>query len=151
MGKKAETIITPRFCPSCHRIIRDDKATECPHCHGLLSEEIPSIEELSHYSREAHNHDIDGFNRKENALCFVVIGAIVFIIGVLFIFLSFQKKANIIQGINPASFSFVICVIGLSVGTVLLSIGIVRLVRALKKRKRAMEDIAYIESLRQKQ
>ena len=138
-----------RYCPGCHSLVWDESANDCPHCHGALENEVPSKEEISHYSREAHNHDIDGYNRKENALCFVVIGAVVLIIGLLFIFLSLKKKANVIVGVNFASFAFVICAAGISIGATLLIIGIVRLVRALRIRRQAASDIAYLEELRQ--
>ena len=138
-----------RYCKACHSLVWEEGAAECPHCHGALESETPSKEEISYYSREAHNHDIDGFNRKENALCFVVIGAIVFVIGLLFIFLSLKKKANAIVGVNFGSFAFVICVAGIAIGATLLTIGIVRLVKALKIRRQASEDIAYLEAKRQ--
>ena len=147
--KESEKPSSARYCACCHSLVWDDNATECPHCHGALSDKVPSVEEISHYSREAHNHDIDGYNRKENALCFVVIGAIVFIIGLLFIFLSLKKKANAIVGVNFGSFAFVICVAGIAIGATLLTIGIVRLVKALRIRRQASEDIAYLEAKRQ--
>ena len=150
MSKAVENNASARYCPHCHNLIWDEAMTSCPKCQGALDAEVPSKEEISHYSREAHNHDIDGFNRKENALCFVVIGSIVFIIGLLFIFLSLKKKANVIVGVNFASFAFVICAVGIALGLTLLIIGIVRLVKALKIRKQARLDIAYLEDLRQK-
>ena len=139
-----------RYCKACHSLVWEEGAAECPHCHGALESETPSKEEISYYSREAHNHDIDGFNRKENALCFVVIGAIVLIIGLLFIFLSLKRKANVIVGVNFASFAFVICTVGIAAGVTLLTIGGIRLAKALKIRHQATLDIAYLESLRQK-
>ncbi len=148
--KESEKPSSARYCASCHSLVWDDNATECPHCHGTLSDKVPSVEEISHYSREAHNHDIDGYNRKENALCFVVIGAIVLIIGLLFIFLSLKRKANVIVGVNFASFAFVICTVGIAAGVTLLTIGGIRLAKALKIRHQATLDIAYLESLRQK-
>ena len=140
----------PRYCPHCHELVWDEAAADCPYCHGALVADTPSKEEISHYSRQAHNRDIDGFNRKENALCFVVIGSIVLIIGLLFIFLSLQKKANQIVGVNFVSFAFVICIVGIGAGSTLLVIGLIRLAKALKIRRQANEDIAYLEALRQK-
>jgi len=139
----------PRFCKHCHRLEWNSEQ-ECSVCHGERQENETTYEEISHYSREAHNHDIDGFNRKENALCFVVIGSISLIIGLLFIFLSLKKKANKIDGVNFGSFAFVICIVGIAAGLTLLTIGIVRLIKALKIRRQAREDIAYLEALRDK-
>jgi hypothetical protein len=102
------------------------------------------------YSREAHNHDIAGYDLFNNAMCFIVIGGTALIIGVLFVFLSLIRRRNKIVGINPVSFQFFVAVAGLAVGLVLVVWGVINLVRAILKRKQAAIDIAYLATRRTK-
>ena len=148
MSRVAEEKKEPRFCEKEHLVCLNGE-TKCPLCGGELSSTIPTDErEISAYSREAHNRDIAGYDKSQNALCFVVIGGTVFTIGILFIFLSLQKKFNKIVGINVASFQFAICVIALLTGAVLLTIGLIGLFKALGMRKRAAAEVAYLSTLK---
>ena len=106
--------------------------------------------EIRDYSREAHNHDIAGYDLFNNAMCFIVIGGTALIIGVLFVFLSLIRRRNKIVGINPVSFQFFVAVAGLAVGLVLVVWGVINLVRAILKRKQAAIDIAYLAARRTK-
>ncbi|MEE3442959.1 MAG: hypothetical protein VZR77_04010, partial [Candidatus Enteromonas sp.] len=111
MSKVAQENKEPRFCEKEHLVCLNGEE-KCPICGVELSSTVPTEDrEISAYSREAHNRDIAGYDKSQNALCFVVIGGTVFTIGILFIFLSLQKKFNKIVGINVASFQFAICVI----------------------------------------
>ncbi len=103
--------------------------------------------EVSSYSQAAHRRDTEGYDLLQNALCFEVIGAIVLIIGILFIFLSLKKSRNKIVGVDFASLQFVICVCCLAAGVTLLTIGTIFVFKALKKRKNAKKDIAYLGTL----
>ena len=106
MSRVAEEKKEPRFCENEHLVCLNGEE-KCPLCGGELSSTVPTEDrEISAYSREAHNRDIAGYDKSQNALCFVVIGGTVFTIGILFIFLSLQKKFNKIVGINVASFQF---------------------------------------------
>jgi len=148
MSRVAEEKKEPRFCENEHLVCLNGE-TKCPLCGEELSSTIPTDErEISAYSREAHNRDIAGYDKSQNALCFVVIGGTVFTIGILFIFLSLQKKFNKIVGINVASFQFAICVIALLTGAVLLTIGLIGLFKALGMRKRAAAEVAYLSTLK---
>lgn len=103
--------------------------------------------EVSGFSQAAHRRDTEGYDLLQNALCFEVIGTIVLIIGILFIFLSLKKSRNKIVGVDFASLQFVICVCCLTAGIVLLTIGTIFVIKALKKRKNAKKDIAYLGTL----
>ena len=140
----------PRYCPNCHSLIWDEAATQCPNCKGSdFADEIDD-EHIREYSREAHNHDIAGYDLFNNAMCFIVIGGTSLIIGILFVFLSLVKKYNKIVGVNPLSFQFFVAVAGLAAGTVLLVWGTINLIRAILKRKQAAKDIAYLAARRGK-
>ena len=148
MSKKAEQVNAPRFCPNDHLVCLEGEE-KCPLCGGELIEKVPATDdEIRAYSREAHNRDIAGYDKSQNALCFVVIGGILFVIGVLFVFLSLKKRFNKIVGIDPLSFQFAVCVICLAAGITCLSIGIISLINALSKRKKAAEEIAYLSTLK---
>lgn len=144
MEENKETL----FSPSLHRVFVDG-VIDCKNGPDDIVDIPPTEEsEIRAYSKEAHNRDILGYDKSQNALCFVVIGGIVLAIGILFIFLSLKKKVNKIVGINVASFQFVICVICLAVGLGLLITGITFLIKALSLRKRAKKEIAYISTLK---
>ncbi|GEM_PF-5837406 len=106
--------------------------------------------EVSSFSQAAHRRDTEGYDLSQNAMCFEVIGGIVLAIGILFIFLSLKKSRNQIVGVDFASLQFVICVVCLIGGIVSLSIGTIWLIKALKKRKDAKRDIAYLGTLSRK-
>lgn len=106
--------------------------------------------EVSSFSQAAHRRDTEGYDLSQNAMCFEVIGGIVLAIGILFIFLSLKKSRNQIVGVDFASLQFVICVVCLIGGIVSLSIGTIWLIKALKKRKDAKRDIAYLATLSRK-
>lgn len=106
--------------------------------------------EVSSFSQAAHRRDTEGYDLSQNAMCFEVIGGIVLIIGILFIFLSLKKSRNQIVGVDFASLQFVICVACLLGGVVCLTIGTILLIKALKKRKSAKRDIAYLGTLSRK-
>ena len=107
-------------------------------------------EEISSYSQAAHKRDIAGYDLSQNALCFEVLGGISLIVGILFIFLSLKKRRNSIIGINFASLQFVICVLCLTLGIILLTIGTINLLKSQKIRKDAKKDIDYLASLNRK-
>lgn len=106
--------------------------------------------EISTFSQAAHKRDTIGYDLSQNALCLDVIGAITLIIGALFIVLSLSKKRNVIQGINFASLQFVICACSLLAGLVLLTLGTIKLIKALRIRKEAKRDISYLSILSKK-
>lgn len=146
MARKA-LLTHPLFCPKEHRLIWEDGFTRCPLCQGELLKECPP-EELSAYSKNAHNVELSGYNQVQNALCYVVLGGISLAIGILFIFLSLKKKFNKIVGLNFASFQFVICVVGLALGVGLLTFGIIYALKGHAKRVKAKRDIDYLAKLK---
>lgn len=113
-----------------------------------LSETIPSSD-ISKFSQAAHKRDSEAYDFSQTALCFEVIGGILVVIGILFVFLSLKKRMNAIVGVDFLSLQFFICCACLLAGVVLVSVGTTFLCKALRKRKEAQRDIAYLSSLRQ--
>ena len=144
------------YCSSCKKVVYDEQANtivdnKCPYCGApVVSEDKMTYEEARVASKAAHNRDIDAYNKSQNALCYIVIGGTVLIVGILFVFLSLQKKANVVIGINFLSFQFFIAAAGILAGVTLLILGIIFLILALKARKRAKRDIATLATLKEK-
>lgn len=95
-----------------------------------------SYDETRYYSKILHANDTKAYDKTQNGLCLIVLGSISLIVGILFIFLSMQRRMNVIIGINVASVQFVICIICLLIAVVLLSTGIPRFVGAHNRRKK---------------
>lgn len=102
-----------------------------------FSDAIASLneEERHEVSKALHKKDLEAFDKKENALCFIVIGSILAVIGCLFIFLSFKKKMNKIVGIDTMSLQFWVMIIAFVIAVGCLTYGFIRFFKALKARK----------------
>ena len=100
-----------------------------------------SFDELSKLSQQKHQADVAEYDKQQNSLCKIVIGAILLIIGILFFVLSLKKSKNKFAGVDFTSLQFYVFVICTAIGVVLLVIGIVRMVKASKKRKLIKQDI----------
>ncbi len=133
---------------------KEKKAKYASVLNELLSLENNELfytkDEISKYSRQLHRIDNEEYNRSQNSLCFVVIGGIVLIIGIIFIFLSLLKRRNIIVGINFLSLQFFICVISLVVGSICLIYGIVKFIKTFKTRKQIHTKINILGNLKTK-
>lgn len=127
-------------------IISDDVSLEAK----TSNEASLTKKEVSELSKKAHSDDIVEYNKEQNALCFVVFGGIALIIGVLFIFLSFKKKINTIVGIDYKSLQFYVCIIALAGGLFCLVYGLIKLFKALKKRKELKETINTLNLMKTK-
>lgn len=107
---------------------------------GFTSNNIPSNiteEEISNYSKVLHQNNNKAFDKTQNALCFVVIGGILFIIGILFIFLSFEKTTSgLIIGFAYTTLPFYICIICLVLGALCLAYGITKFLKAHSRMKK---------------
>ncbi len=98
-------------------------------------------EEKRKVSKQLHKESQELYDKIQNALCFVVIGGIFFIIGVIFIFLSFKRENNVMTSIDVSSLAFYIMVIGLAVGTVLGGYGIIKVIVSTYKRDEVLKKI----------
>lgn len=99
------------------------------------------LDESRKQSQELHKESQRQYDKIQNSLCFVVIGTILVIIGIIFIFLAYKRENNELVGIDITSLAFYICVIALGVGGVLLIYGLVKLLISLAKRKKVLAAI----------
>lgn len=147
-GKEIVSNVPPRFCVDCKSVIYEAESETCPVCGKSLSN-VLTQSEVSLCSKDAHNRDIDGYNRSQNALCFIVIGTICLAIGIFFVFLALQKKFNKIVGVNFLSLQFFVACIGIGAGLTCIIIGGINLYKAIKKRKSAQRDILVLGNLKE--
>ena len=93
-------------------------------------------EEISSYSKILHQNNNKAFDKTQNALCFVVIGSILLIIGILFTFLSLEKDTGgYIVGIAYTTLPFYICVICLALGAFTFIYGLIKFFKSYKRKK----------------
>ncbi len=132
------------YCIKCGKDV-EIGIKNCPSCETEVFEELDE-KQLKELSLTAHRRENEGYDNQQSALCHVVIGATLFIIGVLFLILSFK---NVTGTRNKAfdldGFEFWVSMASLLAGTILLTLGGIKLRIALKL-KRSMKEI--IEKLR---
>ena len=92
-------------------------------------------------SQKLHQQSQAEYDKGQNALCFVVIGSILLITGIIFIFLANKRENNIMLGIDTGSLAFYICVICLALGGVGLIYGLVKFILATKHRRAILREI----------
>ena len=100
-----------------------------------------SYEELSQISRDDHQEDTRQYDKQQNALCLVMIGAITLVCGILFLILSFVRRYNQMAGIDTGSLQFIVSMVCFGAAVILLSIGLVRFFIAFGVRRQLKQEI----------
>jgi hypothetical protein len=98
-------------------------------------------EEQRQLSQRLHQESQRQYDRQQNALCYIVIGITLLVIGVIFIFLANKRENNVMVGIDPTSLAFYIMIIGLGLGTLSSVYGFVKFFISLSKRKKIITKI----------
>ena len=107
-----------------------------------------SYDELSQISRDDHQEDARQYDKQQNALCLVVIGAICLICGALFIILSFKRKNNKMAGLDFTSLPFFVSIACFVAAAALLTIGLIRFFKAHNIRKALEVEIMEVTRLK---
>jgi hypothetical protein len=134
-----------RRCLYCGKRFDDQegKLTVCPHCHednvtvNLSDDQVHHLHQSCHYAIEKAN------DLKNNGLTFVVIGTILLIVGLLFLFLSFRFNSIRVRVFVPGSTEFVVCLICLALAAFSLPFGITRFllgVQGIRRNKKTIQD-----------
>ncbi len=134
------------YCIKCGKEVPEG-VSPCPDCGEPIYHQLSELQ-IKELSLTAHRRENEGYDKQQNALCFLVIGIMLLIIGVIFFVLSFKitvGSASNARTLKYTSFEFMVSVVGLAVGSFLTIFGSVRLAIALKL-KRGMHTI--IEKLR---
>ena len=107
-----------------------------------------SYDELSQISRDDHQEDTRQYDKQQNALCLVMIGAITLVCAILFLILSFKRVMNKMGGIDPTSLQFIVSIACFVAAIVLLIIGLVRFFKAHNIRKQLAREIMDVTLLK---
>lgn len=135
------------YCLSCGHIVTPKEGESvCPRCGGGLTS-MPTPEEAKAFSVKVHGDRTTAKEKYNTAMCFVVLGTIALILGILFMILSMQRVRNQIVGVNPASFQFVISIICLVLGGAALGYGLFVVIKALKTISQANREIIAVGRL----
>ena len=92
-------------------------------------------------SQRLHQESQHQYDNQQNALCFVVIGSILVVIGVIFIFLANKRENNVMIGIQTNTMAFYVMVIGRGLGGILLLFGLMKFIVSSVKRKKIIHAI----------
>ncbi len=102
---------------------------------------LSAEEERSKKSHDLHKESQRQYDIGQNAMCFVVLGALAVIIGIIFIFIALKRENNVIVGFDTGSLAFYIFIILLVVGGIALIYGLIRYFISFFKRKRIIQEI----------
>lgn len=92
-------------------------------------------------SQRLHKESQEQYDKQQNALCFLVIGGILLVIGIIFIFLANRRKNNVMVGIDVHSLAFYIMLIGLVLGGTGVIYGGIKFIVAYRKQKQIIKQI----------
>lgn len=98
------------------------------------------------FNQLAHNNIIKASDKKDNALCFFVIGIILIVVGGALFGLSFKRNVLNIRVFRPTSLEFALGVFLLVLGGAALIYSIIKLVKVRRARKyfrSVLRDINY--------
>jgi len=119
-----------RYCIYCGKTL-DNKTDICSSCKKSNSfvnkseEEIHILHQCSHRSIQ-HNTDL-----RNNALCYIIIGFILLVVGSLFLLLSFKYNVIKQRVFSPLSLEFFVCIVCLVGSISCLIFGFLRFISAL--------------------
>ena len=92
-------------------------------------------------SKKLHQESSRLYDKEQNALCFIVLGGIALIIGLIFIVLSFRREYGQLTTIDYTSVAFVICVCGLAIGSFCLIYGLIKFFVSFNHRRDVIKKI----------
>ena len=107
-----------------------------------------SYDELTEISRNDHQEDVRQYDIQQNALCLVMIGGICLVCSILFLILSSVREKNMTTGIDPTCLPFFVFVGCLVAAAVLLTIGLIRFIKAHLRRKALKTEIMCVTGLK---
>lgn len=98
-------------------------------------------QEQRELSQKLHRLSQRYYDKGQNALCFLVIGSILLVTGILFIFISFKREMNQIVGIATNSLAFYIMLVCGILGAILFAFGLIKFINSQAKRKKVIKEI----------
>lgn len=123
-----------RYCIYCKKTI-EENVEVCPFCGKNQNSSKMTVKDVHMLHQNAHNNITINTDKKNSGLVFLVTGAILLIVGALFLFLSFRYTPQRERVFRPGSIEFVVCCICLSVSLFELVFGTIKLVGSLSNIK----------------
>lgn len=123
-----------RHCIYCKKTIEENEEV-CPFCGKNQNSSKMTVKDVHELHQNAHNNITINTDKKNSGLVFLVTGAILLIVGALFLFLSFKFNSLREREFRPASIEFVVCCICLSISLFELVFGTIKLVGSLSNIK----------------
>ena len=124
------------YCTHCGKQ-NDEHAENCQFCGQPLIKRELEHEEIRELNRALHDRDNKSREEVDNALVFIVLGTTIFIVGLLFFFLSFKMdQEDFVKKLTFTCAEFWVSMVALLTGGFLLINGTVRLlIQKLKVQK----------------
>ena len=119
-------------CIYCGRTI-ENVGDVCSHCGKSNDVKTMTVKDIHVLHQNAHNNITKYHDKKNSGLVLLVTGAILLIVGLLFLFLSFKFNTKRERVFRPATVEFVVCCVCLAISAFELSFGTVRLTKSLLK------------------
>lgn len=119
------------YCVNCGKKIKDKTVEKCPYCsHEIVKGEL-SYEQTRELNKNLHSRLTKSREGFDSGMVFVVLGATLFIIGLIFFSLSYKVPDDpdvIGKVIKTSCFEFWVSMAGLSIGGTMLVFGSVRVI-----------------------
>lgn len=129
-----------KYCIECGREVKkitDENGEEhlvCKKCNTLNDDEVLGKYEIHKYNQSVHNNITKANDLRDNSLCFIIIGAILLIVGAVFLVLTFKRLPSGLREFKPWSLEFLLTIICLTLSISSLTFGMVRLIMALQRK-----------------
>ena len=126
-----DSLMKDKYCLDCgHRLKAGDV---CPHCGADNSEERVSGMEIHDFKRHCYTEMNRCRERKNQALSFYVIAAILLVLGLVFFLLSFRYNVLRQRVFTPLSAEFVFCCLTLAGFAVFLVLACIKMIPAVRR------------------
>lgn len=119
-----------KHCIYCKKTIEENEEV-CHFCGKNQDSSKMTVKDVHELHQNAHNNITVYTDKKNSGLVFLVTGAILLIVGLLFLFLSFKYNSIRVREFRPASVEFVVCCLCLAVSLFELVFGTVKLIISL--------------------
>lgn len=119
-----------KHCIYCKKTIGDNEEV-CHFCGKNQESNKMTVKAVHELHQNAHNNITAYTDKKNSGLVFLVTGAILLIVGLLFLFLSFKYNSIRVREFRPASVEFIVCCICLAISLFEIVFGTIRLINSL--------------------
>lgn len=136
------------YCIYCGKKVKDESADTCPFCGKEMIKAELDHDQTRQFSKTLHNNLNKSRENFDNAMVFVVLGAILFAIGFLFFFLAFKlpNAASHDKILTVTCPEFWVSMVGLVGGAAGLIYGTIRVTLELLAQKKIMRVLRLVQN-----